>query len=399
MFHPVLQSRKTTGNDEMKDSARTSPIQPSGKARTAHAATRLNAASATVAGQKAARAGGTPITIATQAPFKANNLPFNPGHSVRGGSKHGSSVGTEHAMVQELPSTMGLDLADFTANVSDLEKMRTFPSLVPLPDLDGDLEFLDFFDPLLGLPPKHVEAFALPSLDMDGWSPLENFSASSQTSMQDYGFHALPPDDSPAIDVASPFLGVANRTTKPRQQSFSWAETPAPSPAARPVVFKESMRAHLQQDLTTRLLPEQLASFRLPTAAALQKCIRTYIDAFHFHLPIFLFPTIDSESTPLPPILGNMCHWRQYRLERKVSASMYLEADQRLAAAVVNRGDHLHKELRLVEDWVRPGAQSRRSMSDTLWKSQTRLLLACSAVLVAIQKSSPKLSCTLETSL
>ena len=98
---------------------------------------------------------------------------------------------------------MGLHLADFSVNVSDLEKMRTFPSSVPLPDLDGDLEFLDFFDPFLGLPPKQVEAFTLPPFNTEGWSPLENFSGSSQTSMQDYGFHQsnhLTTHESPSID-------------------------------------------------------------------------------------------------------------------------------------------------------------------------------------------------------
>ncbi|KAJ9603158.1 hypothetical protein H2200_012453 [Cladophialophora chaetospira] len=298
--------------------------------------------------------------------------------------------------ISELPSTMGLHLADFSVNVSDLEKMRTFPSSVPLPDLDGDLEFLDFFDPFLGLPPKQVEAFALPPLNTDGWSPLENFSGSSQTSMQDYGFqqtHLLSTSGSPHMD--DPW--ATNPNPHDRRYSASWPETPVPNfttirnepevqqnleipqtkhPKQAPLVFTEPMRSHLLKDLSSRLTPEQLHNFRLPTAAALQKCIRTYVDAFHVHLPIFHLQTMDFEQTASPLILAICAIGAQYRLERKVSASLFLKADQALAAAVVDRGDHLHKKPRLLEDWVRPRSQQPKSIPEALWKSQTRLLLA-----------------------
>ncbi len=299
-------------------------------------------------------------------------------------------------IVHDLPSTMGLHLADFSVDVSDLEKMRTFPSSVPLPDLDGDLEFLDFFDPFLGLPPKQIEAFALPPLNTDGWSPLENFSGSSQASMQDYDFqqsHLLTTNQSPSVADS---WATTHANALARRYSATWHETPATNFTARnepeaqltlhvpqakqskppALVFTESMRAHLLKDLSSRLNPEQLHNFRLPTAAALQKCIRTYVDAFHVHLPIFHLQTMDFESTPSPLILAICAIGAQYRLERKVSAALYLKADQALAAAVVDRGGHLHKKPRLLEDWVRPRCQQRKSTPDALWKTQTRLLIA-----------------------
>ncbi|EXJ54810.1 hypothetical protein A1O7_10151 [Cladophialophora yegresii CBS 114405] len=296
---------------------------------------------------------------------------------------------------------MGLHLGDFSVDVSDLEKMRTFPSSVPLPDLDGDLEFLDFFDPFLGLPAKQVEAFTLPSLNTDGWSPLENFSGSSQTSMQDYGFqqsHLLGTNESPSVDDSSQTWGPAIHT-EPNAPKYAaaWDDAsgqafvttraepegssslhipPSKNSKQPPLVFTESMRYHLFQDLSSRLSPEEVSNFRLPTAAALQKCIRTYVDAFHVHLPIFHIQTMDFESTPAPLVLAICAIGAQYRLERKVSASLYLKADQALAAAVVDRGDNLHKKPRLLEDWVRPGPRVRKSTPDALWQSQTRLLLA-----------------------
>ena len=292
-------------------------------------------------------------------------------------------------------------MTDFVSDVSELEKMRTFPSSVPLPELDGDFEFLDFFDPFLGLPPKQVEAFALPPLNMDGWSPLENFSGSSQASMQDYGFqqsHLVSTHESPPFEETTYAWATANlKNPKKRQYSATWDETPSQALAVArtevegslsvlippprlskqsSIVFTEATRAHVLRDLSSRLSLEQMNSFRLPTAAALQKCIRTYMDAFHVHLPIFHLPTMDFDTIPSPLILAICAIGAQYRLERKVAASLYLRADQALAAAVVDRGDHIHKKPRLLEDWVRPQAQPRRSTPDTLWKSQTRLLLA-----------------------
>jgi hypothetical protein len=372
------------GNDEG-----TAPTQPKGNSR---------------------RAGSARSTHVSQPVSDTKSVePTSPtAVDVRKGTKDGvvrhsmtSNAPSDATVNRDLPSTMGLHLADFSVDIPDLEKMRTFPSSVPLPDLDGDLEFLDFFDPFLGLPPKQVEAFALPPLNMEGWSPLENFSGSSQTSMQDYEFqqnHLLSTHASPLLDDTSQAWVTGNCTnTKREQYSVSWEDTPAQNFASartdsegllgvpgsqtrsskQPVlVFTESMRTHLLQDLFARLPAEQLNNFRLPTAAALQKCIRTYVDAFHVHLPIFHLPTMDLKSTPSPLILAICAIGAQYRLERKVSAALFLKADQALAAAVVDRGDHLHKKPRLLEDWVRPRAQPRRSTPDALWKGQTRLLLA-----------------------
>lgn len=298
-------------------------------------------------------------------------------------------------------STLGLHLADFSVDVSDLDKMRTFPSSVPLPDLDGDLEFLDFFDPFLGLPPKQIEAMALPPLNAngDGWSPLEHFSVSSQASMQDYGFHQVQPptmNGSPTMDgtgspseTARPLTranfeqGPASWNGSPQQQLYGADIGDGSSPQLHqaasskppPLIFTDQMRASLLKDLSHRLRSDQSTTFRLPTAAALQKCIRTYVDAFHVHLPIFHLQTMDFSRTPSPLVLAICAIGALYRLERRTAAALYLKADQALFAAV-DRGGHLHKKARLLEDWIRPPLESPTSFQESLWTSQTRLLLA-----------------------
>jgi hypothetical protein len=283
-------------------------------------------------------------------------------------------------------------MPDFDAVMPDLEKMRTFPASVPLPDLDGDLEFLDFFDPFLGMQPKQVEAFSLAPLNMDGWSPLENFSSSSQTSVQDYGFQQLldcPSSTSPLLDLSSlettapavPGLNYVDHTEptallieSERSTTPKLAQTLSSRPPA--LVVTEQTRANLLKDLSSRLPPDP--AFRLPTATALQKCVRTYVDAFHVHLPIFHLHTMDLAQTPSPLVLAICAIGAQYRLERKVAAALYVKADQALAA-VTDRGDRLHQIPRLLEDWSRPSAASEERTKPgriSLWTSQTRLLLA-----------------------
>ncbi|OAL17720.1 hypothetical protein AYO22_11376 [Fonsecaea multimorphosa] len=348
-------------------------------------------------------------------PYTRSNVVQSPSSRVPRGRKLANQVGNaaeallssnfsvDSAVAQEPQHSTGLHLAEFSVEVSDLEKMRTFPSSVPLPDLDGDLEFLDFFDPFLGLPPKQLEAFAMPPLsgNTDGWSPLENFSGSSQASMQDYGFqqnHISPAHATPSVDDSNQSWETASHAnSRSKESSGLWDETPAqvfttnrpgfegysgfPIPQtkySRPpaLVFTESMRTHLLKDLSNRLSAENLNNFRLPSAAALQKCIRTYVDAFHVHLPIFHLQTMDFETTPSPLTLAICAIGALYRLERKIAASLYLKADQALAAAVVDRGEHLHKKPRLLEEWIQPRPQSPKSTPESLWKSQTRLLLA-----------------------
>lgn len=280
---------------------------------------------------------------------------------------------------------MDLNMTDFSMRMPDLDKMRTFPTSVPLPDLDGDLEFLDFFDPFLGIEPKQLGNFALPTIsgNLEGWSPLEHFSTSSQSSIQDYGFQQpiLPTSTEvrPCIEVEtntnngqpsnidhSP--GVLLSTISERSSSPRLVHpTPTKPPA---VLFSEQVRSNLLKDLSNRLPPDQ-SNFRLPSAVALQKCVRTYVEAFHVHIPIFHFHTIDLESMPSPLLLAICAIGALYRLERKIAASLYLKADQALAATSETK-----KQPRLLENWSRPPLRAAKADDQLLWKSQTRFLLA-----------------------
>jgi len=270
-------------------------------------------------------------------------------------------------------------------SMPDLDKMRTFPTSVPLPDLDGDLEFLDFFDPFLGIEPKQMGNFGFPPMsgNLEGWSPLEHFSTSSHSSMQDYGFqHILPTStelrlpsevdlyattaQAPSIDVPPEML----QSTISEAASTPKLVHPIPTKAPT-VLFSEQVRSNLLKDLSNRL-PSDQGNFRLPSAVALQKCVRTYVEAFHVHYPMFHLHTFDLETTPSPLLLAICAIGALYRLERKIAASLYSKADQALAAAT----SETRKAPRLLENWSQPPFQTAKVDEQLLWKSQTRFLLA-----------------------
>ncbi|KAK7897227.1 hypothetical protein LTR67_005116 [Exophiala xenobiotica] len=319
-------------------------------------------------------------------------------------SDQSSSVGTMPNIATpptQEPTMMGLNIADFSVSMPDLDKMRTFPTSVPLPDLDGDLEFLDFFDPFLGMEPKQMGNFAIPpvSMGLESWSPLEHFSCSSQTSMQDYGFLQAPEHTStetvmvdadeaalapvpehesiheqrPSFETAFEEINLSMIPTEPGEQSApKLARTPFTKPPA--LLFTEQMRSNLLKDLSTRLPHEQMSNFRLPSAPALQKCIRTAVDAFHVHVPIFHLQTMDFASAPSPLLLAICAIGALYRLERKIAAALYLKAEQALSASS-RRGRDLQNKPRFLEDWSRPPQQELKTHPETLWQSQARLLI------------------------
>lgn len=321
----------------------------------------------------------------------------------------------EPAMTIQEPAIVGINMPNYSMDMPELEQMRTFPTSVPLPDLDGDLEFLDFFDPFLGMEPKLMGNFAIPPVrrNSDSWSPLEHFSSSSQTSMQDYGFlqplqplrplaaagqvpagfttvnsHEAPfaplplPGDDPfnadvspplnAFPATSPALVLPPPDELEKQPTPKLARTPFTKPPAP--VFTDQMRTNLLNDLGERLTAAELARFRLPSAPALQKCIRTAIDNFHVHMPILHLQTLDFATAPSPLILVICAIGALYRLERKIAEQLYRKADEALAATLKRTKDQ-DSQPSISEDWVPPPSQETKADPQLLWRSQARLLI------------------------
>lgn len=261
------------------------------------------------------------------------------------------------------------------------------------------MSLLEFFDPFFGLPPEQMVDMSLPGLRglTEGFSPLEQFASSSVDSQPGNPDSELfvagqaPGNDQAAIrfpsqqrddrptepgndlkdffrtDPADYFLSSSVTAPVPKVRRMASAKPPT-------LAFTENMRTKLLQDLSKRLPPEKLSDFRLPPAIALQKCCRTFVEAFHIHLPIFHLPTLDLEQTPSPLVLAICAIGALYRLERKVAASLYHKADQALSTR--NRfGNTIDRTPNLLEEWTRPVSEHMSRYRDDLWAGQARLLL------------------------
>ncbi|KEF57368.1 uncharacterized protein A1O9_05285, partial [Exophiala aquamarina CBS 119918] len=271
------------------------------------------------------------------------------------------------------------------------------PALTPF---NADLGLLEFFDPFFGLPAEQMVDMSLPGLKglTEGFSPLEQFSTSSVDSRQGGRDSELfVPNETVGTDLTklhSPSQQRDDRAipasntirdffrTDPADYFLNSATPSVPVPkvrrmaSAKPptLIFTETMRTKLLEDLSRRLPPEKLTDFRLPVAIALQKCFRTFVDAFHVHLPIFHLPTMDLERTPSPLVLAMCAIGALYRLERKVAALLYHKADQALSART-HRGSVVERTPNLLEDWTMPVLGHTNRYRENLWSGQTRLLL------------------------
>lgn len=276
--------------------------------------------------------------------------------------------------------------ADISSNHNPL--ITSPPTFTPF---NADIGLLEFFDPFFGLPAEQTVDMSLPGLKglTEGFSPLEQFSSSSVDSRQGGKDSELfLPSEGLGTDQANmripPTLGSNNLTdyfrTDPADFFLKSGSVPVPKvrrmASAKPptLVFTETMRTKLMEDLSTRLPSEKLDDFHLPPAIALQKCFRTFVDAFHVHLPIFHLPTMDFERTPSPLVLAMCAIGALYRLERKVAASLYHKADQALSVRA-RRGSLIERTPNLLEDWTRPVSDQLNRYRDSLWTGQTRLLL------------------------
>lgn len=287
------------------------------------------------------------------------------------------------------------------ASGSVLNKDQPLPTSPPiLTPFNADLGLLEFFDPFFGLPAEQMVDMSLPGLKglTEGFSPLEQFSSSSVDSRQGSrdselfvpseplgtDLMKLPSSGQQRDDRATPASNTIRDffRTDPADYFLNSSTSSVPVPKVRrmanakppTLVFTEVMRTKLMEDLSRRLPPEKLTDFRLPVAIALQKCFRTFVDAFHVHLPIFHLPSMDLERTPSPLVLAMCAIGALYRLERKVAASLYHKADQALSARA-NRGNVTNRTPNVLEDWTRPVPGQMNRYRDNLWSGQTRLLL------------------------
>ena len=251
---------------------------------------------------------------------------------------------------------------------------------------NAEFNDLDFFELIPGLAPDQVPAFAFPNNfdGFDSFSPLDQVTTSSHVSTQALeDATQRPPEEvgnsrqilvSQVTETAT-HVAPSQTTNLPDNISARLPRVVQDSPAKQPTLdFNETVRAALVADLSSRLSPEQSKALGLMSSTSLQKCLRTYVDCFHAHLPMFHFQSFDPEHTPSPLLLGMCAIGALFRLERRVAASLYSMADQALQNVLLGTSDDA-PSLHRLDDWVRPKKVSTDPNWRPIWVTQCKLLL------------------------
>ncbi|KAI9159181.1 Zinc finger protein [Paramyrothecium foliicola] len=261
--------------------------------------------------------------------------------------------------------------------ISELGIVVPDSSLLAADDIvldDGNTAMsLDFFDPFLG--PKFGH-FALQSLDeiQEMLEPLEG--ASSGVCLEEMPYSHTSPDGGAFFHGKLAMPSASLPPIEDRRQHRS-PQVVKPATSKTPYfAVTEKVMAHLREDLRSRCGREGSPAFQLPDAATLQKCMTTYIDAFHIHFPLIHLATLDIKTAPSPLILAMCAVGAQYRLERKVAGSLYIAAQRALACANLNF-DNLQTSCgALLQDWAAPQPQrSQAPGPETLGIMQARWIV------------------------
>lgn len=254
---------------------------------------------------------------------------------------------------------------------------------------DSNFDEFNYFELLPGLQASELPNFTFQGSlgDLTAFSPLERNSTSSQSpgrqSQSAINGRGSISQGSQPLGPMPLFAGkkspvVYENVHRDSQMSDNISprlprivnELPSKQPL---LMITESVRANLVKDLASRMGADA-AQLHVPTAVSLQKCLRTYVDCCHIHLPMFHLHSFDLEHTPSPFILAMCALGAMYRLERKVAGSLYQIAEEALKATIHSETTKTSDEHALL-GWSKPTKTSTATGLNPLWFAQCRLLL------------------------
>ncbi|KAK5444271.1 hypothetical protein LTS15_010386 [Exophiala xenobiotica] len=288
------------------------------------------------------------------------------------------------------------------------EDLSTEQSGIVAPTNDIVFPNLDFFDPFLGLTYGTSETFGFDEDlgQLETFSPLTQLGGSNtqqthhaRRKNDDGGaiapFNTQPPLSTlsyeartPSERVAAPFLPRAMKCldnpssiSKPSPGSTSSTTSSMPR-VVKPSQYKRivfginaTTRTLLYTDLSTRLTQDELWDFEFPDATTLDKCLRSYADAFHVHLPILHLSSLAVAETPSPLVLMICAIGALYRLERKLATSTYRKASQAFNRSI-SSWLAVNESLISIDECGPWPEEKSNATSLPLWMMQTRFLLA-----------------------
>ncbi|KAG4443120.1 hypothetical protein IFR05_001446 [Cadophora sp. M221] len=283
---------------------------------------------------------------------------------------HQTTAGTDH-----------ISTAAFLDQLQDIEGIESIePSTFSTQhDVYGNVhgDWTDVPVPFFDWPSQEMADFALPHLDsqlMDGFSPLEGLSS------------IFPGDNDLSTDTRvthndqtqQPSIEQSSPSPICLKVNCSVPQTTRNQKTASPIRLTNELREKFLKDLSTRISPEILRFLSSFATALYERCIQRYIAMFNTHVPLFHLPSLDLDKIPAPLLLCICAIGAIYRMERKVAAIFYNAAHQSLesmSSLSSGRGPPLNGLL--LQDWIKPtGAERSESSNNSLWISQTKLLLA-----------------------
>lgn len=197
---------------------------------------------------------------------------------------------------------------------------------------------------------------------------LETMMAQTQPQAQTLSQDARTGEELAVMSEPSPASTKATTSSVPEVVKM-------PQVRKTPFRITKEIRAALYSDLTKSLTQDDLWDFDFPETFVLEKCLRSYIDAFHVHLPIIHFPSLVIEETPSPLILIMCAIGALYRLERRLATRMYRKALQAFTRDMTSWLAS-NESLLVIGEFKAPADTISQPKSLPLWMMQARFLLA-----------------------
>jgi hypothetical protein len=150
-------------------------------------------------------------------------------------------------------------------------------------------------------------------------------------------------------------------------------------PRLKPAMFTESMRQNLISDLLAMGCDSEITT-KLPSSTVLQNCVRGYFERFHIHVGLFHLPTLNIGQLDSPLVLAMCAIGALYRLDRKLSAFLFLTAECAVNLFSFKRdGDSASPSF----ESQNVGTLGEQSISNSkpVWELQVRILLVFIATL------------------
>ncbi|KAJ5523623.1 hypothetical protein N7513_013167 [Penicillium frequentans] len=144
-------------------------------------------------------------------------------------------------------------------------------------------------------------------------------------------------------------------------------------PRLKPAMITEGMRQNLISNLLAMGCDKEITT-KIPSSTVLQNCMRAYFERFDIHVGLFHLPTLNIGQLDSPLTLAMCAIGALYRLDRRLSAFLFLTAERAVNMFSFQRdGDSASPSFE-TQDLETLGKQPMGNFKP-VWELQTRVLV------------------------